>query len=117
VENILIDQAFKIEKLFKNPMEKANQYIMVDYANPDSNLYSHSIYQPHPQQYSGYYVGNYFPYNYSEIAYSQQYLQSQYPYPFDSEQVEQGNELNQLKRSLGCLNLVHTRKKDKDRYQ
>jgi hypothetical protein len=65
-------------------MEKANQYIMVDYANLDSNMYSHSIYQPQPQQYSGYYVGSYLPYNYSEIAYSQHYLQPQYPYPFDS---------------------------------
>jgi hypothetical protein len=115
VENILIEQAFKIEKLFTNPMEKASQYVMVDYANY-SSMYSHSIYQP--QQYSGYYMGsNYYPYNYNEMAYSHHYLPQQYVYSSDSQHSDQASELNQLKRSLGCLNLVHTRKKDKDRYQ
>jgi hypothetical protein len=76
------------------------------------------MYQPQAQQYSGYYMGNYMPYNYSELGYQHNYFQQQqYLYSYDYQPVDQANELNQLKRSLGCLNLVHTRKNDKDRYQ
>lgn len=54
-------------------------------------------------------MGNYLPYSYPEITYH-----NYQPYTTDSDT----HELNQLKRSLGCLNLVQTRKKDnKDRYQ
>lgn len=99
MENILIEQAFKIEKLFTSPMEKPSHYVMVDYANS----YSHAVY---PQHYPYYFN---YSYNYAP--------QQQLLYPLGYQQAEQVSELNQLKRSLGCLNLVHTRKNDKDRYQ
>lgn len=60
-------------------MDKANQYIMVDY-NP--NPYSHNFFQPQP--YNGYYMQNYLPYNYSEPAYPN-YLPHQYLSPYDSQ--------------------------------
>jgi hypothetical protein len=89
-------------------MEKIGQYVMVDYAS------STSIYQ---QQYGNYYMGNYYPV-YSPMAYPQNYIQQLSPYPYeDYHSGDDITELNQLKRSLGCLNLVETRKKDIDRYQ
>jgi hypothetical protein len=100
-------------------MEKASQYVMIDYANSSPNPYPHGLY-PQTQQYGGYFINNYLPYNYSELGYPHHYLQpqqQQYLYSYDYQPVDQANELNQLKRSLGCLNLVHTRKNDKDRYQ
>lgn len=77
---------------------------MVDYSG------SHNQQQYH---YANYYMGNnYMPY-FGQISqhhynYPQQYLPA-YDYHADD-----STDLNQLKRSL---NLVHTRKKDKDRYQ
>lgn len=101
-------------------MEKANQYVMIDYANSTSNPYSHHLYPSQQPQYNGYYMDNYMAYNYSQLGYHN-YLQPQQPQPYlysyDYQPVDQVTELNQLKRSLGCLNLVHTRKNDKDRYQ
>lgn len=62
-------------------MDKANQYMMVDY-NANPNPYSHNLFQP--QQYNGYYMQNYLPYNYSEPAYPN-YLPHQYLSPYDSQ--------------------------------
>ena len=64
-------------------------------------------------QYGNYFMGSYFPYgNYNDIAYQQHhYLQ---PYQTCEYQADDTTDLNQLKRSL---NLVQTRKKEKDRYQ
>jgi hypothetical protein len=61
VENILIEQAFKIEKLFTNPMVKAGQYAMVDYSNPA--FYPHNMYQQQ-HQFGNFYIGSYYPYSY-----------------------------------------------------
>lgn len=70
-------------------MEKANQYVMVDYANSNPTPYSHNVYQP---PYGGYYMGNYLPYNYSELAYPHHYLQQQqYLYSYDYQHVDQAN--------------------------
>jgi hypothetical protein len=69
VENILIEQAFKIERLFTaSPMEKMGQFVMVDYGTP---------YGYYPQQYC---MGSYYPY-YGEMAYQQPYLNPYIPYP------------------------------------
>lgn len=89
-------------------MEKAGQYVMVDYdsSSPPSHLYQQS-------QYSNYYMQNYYPYSY-EAQYPVQPQPYLSPYAYHTSEVA---ELGQLKRSLGCLNLVQTRKKDIDRYQ
>lgn len=52
-------------------MEKAGQYIMVDYS---TSMYPHSLYQ---QQYSNYYMQSYYPYSYGGMAYQHNYLQPQ----------------------------------------
>lgn len=87
-------------------MEKPNHYVMVDYA------YSQTLY--HPQHYS-YYIPSY-PYSYAPIPTSNHHPQP-WIYPYNYQQPDDVSELSQLKRSLGCLNLVQTRKNDKDRYQ
>jgi hypothetical protein len=79
-------------------MEKMGQFVMVDYGTP------YGIYQ---QQYC---MGNYYTY-YGEMAYQQPYLSPYIPYPESTPESP-----SQLKRSLKCLNLVETRKKDIDRY-
>lgn len=69
-------------------MEKASQYVMVDYANSNPTPYSHSLY-PQTQQYGGFYMGNYLPYNYNELSYTHNYLpQQQYLYSYDYQHVE-----------------------------
>jgi len=56
-------------------MEKVNQYYMIDYS-------AQSLYpNPYPQQYNGYYVGNYIPYNYGQVIYpGNSYYPQQIPY-------------------------------------
>lgn len=90
-----------------------HQYCLVDYNNANNAQYNF----PSAQYHSGYqqvnYAGSYFaPGAYVETAYP--YHQ---PVFLPSMDYPSGDafELSQLKRSLGCLNLVHTRKKD--RYQ
>ncbi len=92
---------------------------MVDYASVSPNMYSPQPFYPQPQpQPYGYYMANsYYPYNYNSIPFQNHYIPQQYLYSNTETQANDNNELNQLKRSLGCLNLVQTRKKDKDRYQ
>lgn len=117
VENILIEQAFKMQK-FADSCEKYEtvspyQYCLVDYSNASNAQYNftnaaqyHSGYQ---QQFN--YPGSYFPpCSYAETAYP--YHQ---PLFLPSMDYPSGDaiELSQLKRSLGCLNLVQTRKKDR----
>jgi hypothetical protein len=103
VENILIEQAFKMQKFAdscerQHDLVSPHQYCLVDYGNPLA---------PQPQTYALPYPYNY-NYNYFYPNHYPQYL----PAPDQSSDV---SELAHLKRSLGCLNLVQTRKKD--RYQ
>jgi hypothetical protein len=77
------------------------QFVMVDYNSPAYGMYQ----QP-------YYMGNYYAY-YGGMAYQQAYLPPYLPY---TDYSSDGSTLNPLKRSLKCLNLVETRKKDIDRY-
>ncbi len=58
-------------------------------------------------------MGNYFPYNYGDMGYQQHHYQQPYLQTCEY-QADDTTDLNQLKRSL---NLVQTRKKEKDRYQ
>jgi hypothetical protein len=94
------------DSCYKNESVTPYQYCMVDYSG------SHTQQQ---YQYANYYMGNnYMPYYGSpgyqqhNYNYPQQYLPA-YDYHADD-----STDLNQLKRSL---NLVQTRKKDKDRFQ
>lgn len=90
------------DSCYRNLPISPYQYCLVDYSQAQQQQY----------QYDNYYnMGNYFPYNYNyNMGLQSHYPQSTptYDYPGDS------SELFQLKRSL---NLVQTRKKDKDRYQ
>ena len=62
---------------------------MIDYSNSSSNPYSHNIYQTQAQQYNGYYLGNYMPYNYNQINYQHSYIpQQQYLYSYGYQPVE-----------------------------
>ena len=93
-------------------------------------------YMPMYNNYPGYgstYGGGYNNYNnhygwYGSVGYQQDLgaMYQHYPtpqqMPYVTNEYHAGDtgdtaELNQLKRSLGCLNLVQTRKKDIDRYQ
>lgn len=83
---------------------------MVDYESSPptpSHLYQQQ------SQYNNYYVQNYYPYSYG-LQYPVQPQPYLSPFAYHTSDVA---ELSQLKRSLGCLNLVQTRKKDIDRYQ
>jgi hypothetical protein len=104
VENIIIEKAFNMQKFtdscYRNIPMSPYQYCLVDYSQAQ---------QQQMYQYDNYYnMDNY--YNYMGMGYQNHYPQSTIAndYPDDA------NELFQLKRSL---NLVQTRKKDKDRYQ
>jgi|LakMenEpi03Aug12_release.lakeMendotaPanAssembly.Ray.scaffolds.fasta_scaffold236601_1 hypothetical protein len=66
------------------------QYMMVDYSNTTYGMYQ----QP-------YYMGNYYMY-YGNVPYQQPFVPSYMPYTDYSADAN----LNQLKRSLKCLNLV-----------
>jgi hypothetical protein len=115
VENILIEQAFKMQKFAdscgKFETVSPHQYCLVDYGNASNAQYNFTNAQYH----SGYqqinYPASYFaPYSYVETAYP--YHQPMYLPPADNPSGD-AFELGQLKRSLGCLNLVQTRKKDR----
>ncbi len=104
MENIIIEKAFNMQKFtdscYRNIPMSPYQYCLVDYSQAQ---------QQQMYQYDNYYnMDNY--YNYMGMGYQNHYPQSTIAndYPDDA------NELFQLKRSL---NLVQTRKKDKDRYQ
>ena len=78
---------------------------MVDYSG------SHTQQQ---YQYANYYTGNnYMPY-YGSPGYQNNYNYPQQYLPAYDYHADDSTDLNQLKRSL---NLVQTRKKDKDRFQ
>ena len=81
--------------------------MMVDYESSPTISYQQQ------SQYNNYYMPNYYPYSYG-LQYPPQ--PQPYPSPF-AYHTSDVAELGQLKRSLGCLNLVQTRKKDIDRYQ
>lgn len=116
MENILIEKAFNMQKFTdiyeKHETVSTHQYCLVDYANNNSGQ---GQYQNNGYQYGGYPMGSYMPYSYVEM-YPQQHHYPQYLPSMDYHSGDTA-ELSQLKRSLGCLNLVQTRKKDKDRYQ
>ena len=62
MENILIEQAFKIEKHFTNSLERTphyGQFMMVDYAN--QHAITNNNYYP---QYGNYYLGSPMPVSY-----------------------------------------------------
>lgn len=93
------------DSCYRNLPTSPYQYCLVDYSQAQQ--------QQQQYQFDNYYnMGNYYQqqYNYMGMGYQNHYPQylPTYDYPGDSA------ELFQLKRSL---NLVQTRKKDKDRYQ
>ena len=80
------------------------QYVLVDYNN--SNY--------HNQFPQGYMMDGYSPYQYAQQQYYQAYPQYLAPSEYHAGDL---SELNQMKRSLGCVNLVHTNKKKDKRYK
>jgi hypothetical protein len=105
VENILIEQAFKMQRFtdscYRNVSYSPYQYCLVDYSQAQQQQY----------QYGNYCLNNGMPYSYFSMGYPNN--GPQYPPMYDNNLADVA-ELSQLKRSL---NFVETRKKDKDRYQ
>lgn len=93
------------DSCYRNESVAPYQYYVADYSS------SHNQQQYH---YANYYASNSFIPYYGSTGYQSHYNYPQQYLPAYDYHADDNTDLNQLKRSL---NLVQTRKKDKDRYQ